>query len=424
MIVGAGFGGLWAAKQLRRAAVEVLLIDKHNYHTFTPLLYQVATSALDPSEIGYPIRSIFRKDENVRVLLGEVTGIDHEKRFVTVQTEEETRREPYDYLILAAGSVPAYFGNEAFQQHAFDLRTLEDAIRLRNHVLKQFERAAWTDDPELCDALTTIVVVGGGPTGLETAGAIYELYNHVLDSEYTHGDLRARVVLVEMLPYLLAPYPEKLRAAAVEQLGSLGVEVRVESPVVEVTEREVRLGDGTTIPTFTLVWSAGVKAAPITSLLGVELDKAGRVPVKATMEVIGRERIYAVGDLCLLEDEAGEAYPMMIPPAIQQGRLAAENILAAMRGKAQRPFRYSDRGMMATIGRSRAVAWLYKRLQLRGLLAWLVWLVFHLYSLIGFRNRLTVLVNWAWTYFTYDRSVRIILEGVPAEEDKRERHRN
>ncbi|MCA9933029.1 MAG: NAD(P)/FAD-dependent oxidoreductase [Ardenticatenaceae bacterium] len=409
MIVGAGFGGLFAARTLANQPVEVLLIDRRNYHTFTPLLYQVATCALDPSEIAYPVRDIFRKAANIHCLLGEVVQIDHAAQQVHLQTPGGLREEPYDYLIIATGSTPTYFGNDAFREFSLELRTLNDAIDLRNHILRQFEQAVWCEDETAVKAMTTIVVVGGGPTGLETAGAIYELYNHVLTHEYCQKELQARVVLVEMLPHLLAPYPEPLRHAAKEQLESLGVEVILGNPVAEVGEDAVILGDGTIIPTHTLVWSAGVRASPVAEMLDVPLQRGGRIPIESTTAVTHRPNVYAVGDIAYLEDENGQPYPMLIPVAQQQGVLAAHNILAELNGRAPQTFRYHDRGIMATIGRRRAVVWLYNRVPLRGYLAWLAWLSLHLLTLLGFRNRLSVFFKWVWNYFTYDRSVRIIL---------------
>ncbi len=409
IIVGAGFGGLFAARTLANKAVEVLLIDRSNFHTFTPLLYQVATCALDPSEIAYPVRTIFHKASNIRVLLGEVTAVNSTSRHLTLYTPGGLRTEPYDYLILATGSTPTYFGNDAIRANAWELRTLEDAIHLRNHILGQFEQAVWSQDLAEIEAMTTIVVVGGGPTGLETAGAIYELYNHVLTREYSQRDLHARVVLVEMQPHLLAPYPTALQEAARQQLESLGVEVLLENPVAEVGPDSVRLADGTRIATRTLVWAAGVRASPVAEMLGVPLTQGQRLPIDAKMRVDGLERVYAVGDMTYLEDEAGNPYPMLIPVAQQQGVLAAENILADVNGRSPTPFRYHDRGIMATIGRRRAVAWIYNRIPLRGYIAWLAWLFLHLMTLIGFRNRLSVFLSWVWNYFTYDRSVRIIL---------------
>lgn len=410
IIVGAGFGGLFAARYLASKQVEVLLIDKNNFHTFTPLLYQVATCALDPSEIAYPVRGIFRENKNVRFLLGEVTGIDTQNQTVTVRMGEEALQEGYDHLLLAAGSVPTYFASADFRQHTFELHSLGDAIELRNHVLKLFERAVWTEDDQEREALLTIVVVGGGPTGIETAGAIHELYNHVLDQEYPQQKLDTRVILVELLPHLLSAYPEKLRASAKRQLESLGVEVKLNANIVEVVDTQVQFKDGTIIPTCTLVWAAGVKASPVGKLLGVGLASGDRLPVHDTLQVIGVGNVYAVGDMVYLDASHVNPYPMLIPVAQQQAILAARNILADIQGMPQSRFQYKDKGIMATIGRRRAVAWLYNRIPLSGFLAWLVWLVFHLLTLLGFRNRLNVLVNWVWNYFTFDRSVRIILE--------------
>lgn len=413
IIIGAGFGGLFAARTLANKPVDVLLIDRNNYHTFTPLLYQVATSALDPSEIAYPIRSIFRKQSNIRSLLGTVIDIDYENRLVDVQMNGKVRQEQYDYLILAAGSTPTYFGNDQFRNNALELRTLQDAIELRNHILTLFEKAAWTENVIERNAMTTIVVVGGGPTGLETAGAIYELYNHVLNQEFTQWTMKTRVILVEMQPQLLTPYPPGLQQAALEQLASLGVEVILQNPVSEIAADHIVLEDGTRIETHTLVWSAGVNASPLAKMMDVELARNGRLPIAPTAEIIGHSRIYAVGDIAYLEDPNGTPYPMLIPVAQQQGILAAKNILADVNGRPVGTFTYHDRGIMATIGRSRAVAWIYNRIQLRGYIAWIAWLSLHLMTLLGFRNRLNVFINWVWNYFTYDRSVRIILQKQP-----------
>lgn len=409
LIVGAGFGGLVAARSLVGRAVDVLLVDRNNYHTFTPLLYQVATCALDPSEIAYPIRGIFRDAKNVQVLQGEVTAIDRTERTALIKVGGTARTESWDYLVLAAGSRVSYFGNGELQQHSFALRDLEDAIALRNHILLQFELAAWESDALRRAALLTIVVVGGGPTGLETAGAVYELYNHVLRREFPDKDLSARVILAEAQDHILSPYPIGLRNAAVRQLETLGVEVRLGSPVVQVEPDRVVFADGESILTTTLIWSAGVEAAGVAGWLGVKAGPAGRVAVLPSLQVPDAQRIFVVGDSAYVESDTSEAHPMMIPPAMQQGKLAAQNILAVIDDRPVRPFHYVDRGLMATIGRSRAVAWLYNRVALRGSLAWVVWLVFHLLTLLGFRNRMQVLLNWVWNYFTYDRGVRIIL---------------
>lgn len=412
VIVGAGFGGLFAARHLAGKAVDVVLVDRNNFHTFTPLLYQVATCVLDPSEVAFPIRSIFRKSGNVRFLLGDVTAIKSDERCIVVSSGSEIREETYDYLILAAGSTTTYFNGDDVRRLTFELKSLTDAVLLRNHILKQFERAAWESDPDRREALTTLAVVGGGPTGVETAGALYELYNHVLAREYGSSDmLNARVVLIEQQPHIMGAFPSRLRKAALAQLESMGVEVLLNSTIARLTPDQLQLTDGRSIPTKTVVWAAGVNASQVAEMLPVQLTNRRTVPVEPTMEVIGQRRIYAVGDMAYLEDPAGEPYPMFIPVAKQQGILAARNLLRHVKGIPQRPFRYRDRGLMATIGRRRAIAWIFNQLPLSGYIAWLAWLVLHLVTLMGFRNQLNVLINWIWNYFTYDRSVRIILEN-------------
>lgn len=411
IIIGAGFGGLYAARTLANQPVDVLLIDQQNFHTFTPLLYQVATCALDPSDIAYPTRTIFRGKDNVRFMLGQVVGIHTDEQLVEVQTNGHIQSLGYDYLIVAAGSVTNYFGKDDLRQHAFGLKDLSDGVILRNHILKLFERASWTEDAEEREALTTLVVVGGGPTGLETAGALYELYNHVLREEFGgQYPLTTQVILVEAADRLLLPYPERLQQAALHQLESLGVKVVLNEVVEQVIPEGIYLQSGQFIPTHTLVWAAGVKASPVAEMLGVALKRAGRVPVQATMEVEGRPQVYVVGDMAYLEAEDQRPYPMLIPVAKQQGILAARNILRRIKGQAQQPFHYHDRGIMATIGRSRAVAWIYYRVQLTGYVAWVAWLGLHLLWLLGFRNRISVFISWVWNYLTYDRGIRIILE--------------
>jgi len=416
IIIGAGFGGLFAAQTLKHKAVDVLLIDRQNFHTFTPLLYQVATSGLEAEEIGYPVRGIFRAGSNISFMLGTVEGIDAEAKIVSVRTNGMVRQEAYNYLIVSAGSVTNYFANPHFSKFAFELKTVDNAVELRNHILRQFERAQWMDDDAHRRALTTIVVVGGGPTGLETSGAMFELSKHVLGKEYT--GLSPRIVLVEAQDRLLAPYPQPLQQSAYRQLESLGVEVILNNGVADVTPDRVRLNDGTVIPTYTLIWSAGVKANPMAEMLGVPLKRGGRVPINPTIDVIGRNDIYVVGDMAYLEDEQGQPYPMLIPVAKQQGILAAKNILRRIAGWEQQNFHYIDRGIMATIGRDRAVAYLFNRIQLSGFLAWLSWLGLHLVALMGFRNRVAVFIDWVWNYLTYDRSARLILE--PKAKDAKE----
>jgi NADH dehydrogenase len=410
IIIGAGFAGLDAANVLNGQDVDVLVVDRHNYHTFTPLLYQVATCGLDPSAIAYPVRTIFRRHRNVSFLMGNVERIDTADRVVTIRTEDDMRTERYDWLLMAAGSVTNFFTADV-ERYAFGLKDLEDAIGVRQHILKLFEKATWAHDSDQRQALTTFVVVGGGPTGIETAGALYELYNYLLAQEYgtDQPPLKARVMLLEATDRLLAPYPAALQQAAVQQLASLGVEVMLNA-VVERTEPErVVLKDGRTIATHTLVWAAGVKASPLVEMLGVPLQRSGRLPVRADLRVEGLSRVYAAGDLTYLTDPHGDPYPMVIQVAKQQGRLAAHNILREMRGQPPADFVYRDLGIMATIGRRRAVAWIFNRFQLAGLLAWFAWLFLHLVTLMGFRNRASVFINWVWNYLTYDRSVRIIL---------------
>ena len=418
VIIGAGFGGLKAAQTLAKQAVEVLLIDRQNFHLFTPLLYQVATCGLDSSEIAYPIRSIFRKNKNVRFLLGEVTQIDTTEKSVRVKVNGKSRVESYDHLIVAAGSVTNYFGNETLAANAFGLKDLTDAVGLRNHILKLFEKAAWEPDPKKKAAMTTLVVVGGGPTGLETAGALYELYNKVLKQEFSkEQQLHARVLLIEATDRLLAPYPESLQQSALEQLKSLGVDVIMGQMVQDVTENSLTLSSGDVIHTHTLVWAAGVRGAPFADMLNVETQRGGRIAVERTMAVPSLKDVYVVGDLAYLLNDKGQPYPQVIPVAQQQGKLAAENIIHGMRGIPPAEFAYRDRGMMATIGRSRAVAYPFYKVKLTGFLAWFTWLMLHLVWLLGFRNRVSVLINWIWNYVTYDRSVRIILERTVAEDE-------
>jgi NADH:ubiquinone reductase (H+-translocating) len=328
VIIGAGFGGLSVANRLAGNPVDVLVIDRNNFHTFTPLLYQVATCGLDPSEIAYPVRSIFRKRQNVRFLLGEVTELDHRQQQITIDVQGSIYHQPYDYLVVATGSVTNFFGMDKLEQVAFGLKDLGDGVRLRNHILKLFERAAWMEDGPEREALLTLVVVGGGPTGLETAGALYELYNHVLANEYSRAQpLKARVMLVEAMNSLLLPYPQGLQQAAYQQMQSLGVEIILGQAVEQVESDHIKLSDGQTIHTHTLVWTAGVKGSPLARLLEVELERGERIPVEETMQVTGHDRVYAVGDITYLPGPDGKPYPQLIPVAQQQGRLVAENIL-------------------------------------------------------------------------------------------------
>lgn len=411
VVIGAGFAGLNATQKLaKHSNIEITLIDRNNYHTFTPLLYQVATCGLDPSSIAYPIRSIFRHKNNVHSLMGEVININFVEKYVEVQTSDILRQEYYDYLVVATGSVTNFFGMSGLAKHAFEIKLLNQSVNLRQHILQLFERAAWSDDDDYKNELLTMVVVGGGPTGIETAGAMYELYNYVLKQEYDdRQELKARVILLEAADTLLAPYPDSLQNSAKTQLADIGVEVMTGAMVAEAGEDYLKLRDGHEIKTHTIVWSAGVKASPLADMLDVELEQGGRVPVKPTMEVIGRDDVFVAGDLAYFEDKEGNPYPMLIPVANQQGKLVAENIVNKLNGTTESTFSYNDRGIMATIGRTRAVAWIFYRIQLTGFLAWVAWLFLHLIMLMGFRNRVSAFLNWMWNYFTYDRSVRIIV---------------
>lgn len=421
IILGAGFAGLDCASELAKNPIDILLVDKNNFHTFTPLIYQVATCALDPSNVAYPVRSIIRDKHNISFLLGDVVGIDTLKKEIQIQTHHAHLTEPYDILLVATGSVTNFYGNASLERFAFGLKTLEDAVNLRNHILALFEQAAWESDLIEKNALISLVVIGGGPTGLETAGALYELYNHVLKHEYQdRPDLKAKVYLLEASDRLLQVYPEELQIAAKEQLESLGVEVRLNAKVQDISEDQVSLADGTVIASHTVVWSAGVKASSLSAMLNVENPANNRIPVNVYMQVKGYETVFAAGDIAYLQDEKGQAYPMLIPVAKQQGKLAAQNIVRLLGQEPLLTFQYSDRGIMATVGRSRAVAWIFYRFKLTGFIAWLAWLFLHLIALVGFRNRAVVFINWLWNYISYDRSVRLILRPQPKRINKPE----
>lgn len=414
IIIGAGFAGLKAARTLANKSVDVLLVDRNNYHTFTPLLYQVATCGLDPGTVAYPVRSIFKDTPNVRFLMGDVQSIDTNDQSIVIQTNANgTVTKPYDYLFVAAGSKVNYFGNESIQNNSFALRDLNDSITLRNHILRLFEKAAWTQNDSLRDSLMTFVVVGGGPTGLETAGALYELYNNVLDAEYDkNNNMQANVILLEAMDGLLAPYPDNLRESAKEQLQAIGVDVRTGAFVEEVGTDFVKLKDGTVINTHTVLWSAGVQGNTLAEMLDIELERGNQIPIKETMEVIGLENVFAAGDIAyLIDPKSGKPYPGMIPVAQQQGALAAKNILHDIQSESYETFSYFDRGIMATIGRRRAVAWVFNKIPVTGFLAWIAWLGLHLLALMGMRNRAQVFLNWVWNYLFYSRSVKIIFEG-------------
>jgi NADH:ubiquinone reductase (H+-translocating) len=406
VIIGAGFGGLKAARTLARAPVDVLLVDRHNYHLFQPLLYQVASAGLEAEETAYPIRGILRRQKNARFLMAEVTSVDLGARQVV--TSEGVL--DYDYLVLAAGSVTQFFGVESVARRAFGLKDLMDAIRLRNHVLTMFEQAARLADQELRARLLTFVIVGGGPTGVELAGAFRELYNHVLKRDYPALDFRqVRVLLVEATDRLLPALAPELGQEAVRRLEAMGVEVRLGAALTGADDDGIVFNDGSRLDCATLVWAAGVRGSLLGDTLGLAACRGSRVCVVPSLQVAGWPDAYAIGDMAYLEGPGGQAYPMVAPVAIQQGEAAARNILRQIKGEQPLPFQYRDRGTMATIGRRAAVAQV-AGLRLTGGLAWLAWLFVHLMSLVGFRNRVLVFLNWAYGYLSYDRGARIITE--------------
>ncbi len=404
-IVGAGFGGLWAARSLAEAPVEVYLIDRHNYHTFLPLLYQVAAAELEPAQIGYPIRATLRQMKNVHFVLGEVTHVDVEEQIVYLTGSTLA----YEYLILATGSVSRFFGIPGAEEHGFPLKTMEDGIRLRNHILHCFEQAAQTGDPQQRRQLLTFVVVGGGATGVEYAGALTELIYRPLAKDYPQLNIsEVTVMLVEAADNVLTSLPEHLGQYTVERLQSMKVDVRLQTAVQEVTPHTVAFQDGTVIPTNTVVWTAGVGGEETAQASGLDVLGNGRLPVLPTLQHPTHPNIYTIGDLAAFETEDGRHLPMIAPVATQQGTWAAQNIQRQIAGEALRPFHYHDRGHMATIGRNKAVAHI-GRYTFKGYIAWLMWLVIHLVNLIGFRNRLMVMINWAWNYLFFENVVRLIL---------------
>jgi NADH dehydrogenase len=402
VILGAGFGGLYAAKALRKAPVHVTLIDRRNHHLFQPLLYQVATAALNPSDIAAPIRRVLRKQRNVEVLLADACGVDLARKRVLLDAGEVE----YDHLIVATGATHSYFGRSEWEPLAPGLKTIDDALEIRRRVLLAYEMAEREPDETQRRLWTTFAIVGAGPTGVELAGTLAEIARWTLSRDFRHVDPRkSRVVLLEAGPRVLPTYVEKLSEAARCQLQQLGVEVVVGQPVTEIRPDGVMLGNAW-IGARTVLWAAGVAASPLGKSLGAPLDRAGRVRVTAALTVPGHDDVHVIGDLASVVQD-GKPVPGVAPAAIQEGRHAAANIVRALRGEAPLPFRYRDKGSLATIGRAAAVADI-GRVKLAGALAWLAWLLIHVAFLIGFRNRLIVLFEWAWSYLTYDRGARLI----------------
>jgi NADH dehydrogenase len=407
VIVGGGFGGLYAARALAKAKVRITVVDRKNHHLFQPLLYQVATCALNPSDIATPIRHVLRKQKNARVILAEATRLDTGAKKLVLADGELS----YDYLIVATGATHSYFGHDAWEPYAPGLKTIEDALEIRRRVLLAYEHAE-RDETEDQRAWLTFVVVGGGPTGVELAGALSEIARNVLRRDFRRIDpSSARVVLVEAGPRLLAAFAPELSAEAARRLTRLGVEVRTEEAVTAIDDQGVSTKDAR-ISARTVLWAAGVLASPLAASLGVPLDRAGRVRVASDLSVPDAPEVFVIGDLAAVEQD-GHLVPGVAPAAIQEGRHAAANVARLVGGKATVPFRYFDKGSLATIGRAAAVVQIGK-LRLSGFVAWLTWIVIHILYLIGFRNRLLVLLEWAWEYWTYERGPRLITAGVKA----------
>ena len=413
VVVGAGFGGLECAKALAGEPVEVTVIDRQNFHTFSPLLYQVATSALTPADVVFPIRGVFRGAGNVRVRRGTVATVDLVGRCVRLEDGAEL---PYDFLVLAAGATTAWFGVPGADEHALPLYGLADAVRLRNHVLERFE--ATDADPDQGDGALTFVIVGGGPTGVEMAGAFVELFHAVLAKDFPSLDLtRARILLVEMGPRVLAGFSEVGSRHAEAELARRGVDLRLGTAVTAIGERSVTLSTGEVVPTDTVVWAAGVRTSPLVEGLGLRRVANGRVEVDPSLRLREHPEVLVVGDLAAVSWRDG-LLPQVANVAQQEGRHAGRTVARLAAGRPARPFRYHHLGFMATIGRGAAVADLPLKVRLTGFLGWLAWLGLHLVRLVGVRNRLSVFVNWAWSYVTWDRGPRLILVPSPEEQAK------
>lgn len=410
LIIGGGFGGLNVAKGLANRRVNVTLIDRKNHHTFQPLLYQVATAVLSPGEIAAPLRRVLNRAKNVEVLLGDVVGFDAGARRVRLKDDSEL---PYDYLVVAAGARHSYFGHDEWEEEAPGLKTIEDSVEIRRRILLAFELAEREAYLTGRHEPLSFVVVGGGPTGVEIAGAIAGIARQALSKDFKAIDTtKARVILFEGLPRVLSAYPEDLSRKAETQLKELGVEVRTGSMVTDVEAGRIRVGDEW-VPASVAIWATGVAASPLGRELGVPTDKNGRVLVRPDLTIPGHSEVFVIGDMAALRDAAGSAVPGLGAAAVQEGVAAADSILRDLRGEARVPFTYRDKGSMATIGRNRAVA-MIGRWHLSGYPAWLMWALVHIFLLIGYRNRLAVMWEWTWAYFTRERSARLITGSTEA----------
>jgi len=401
VILGAGFGGLYAAKHLKRAPARVTIVDRRNFHLFQPLLYQVATAALNPSDIAYPIRSIVHRQKNTNVILADALAVDTNRKVVKLTDSEIA----YDYLVVATGATHSYFNHPEWARDAHGLKTIEDALEIRRRVLLAFENAERETDPAAQQAWLTFVVIGAGPTGVELAGALSEIARHTMVRDFRNiASSSARVILLEGKDRVLPPYPPDLSQKAEKQLRALGVEVITNALVTNVDDHSVTMGQ-TTIATRTVLWAAGVQASPIVKTLGAPLDRAGRVLVNDDLSLPNHPEVFVVGDVATLKTPV----PGVAPAAIQEGTHAAKNIRRLMRGQPTLPFHYFDKGSLATIGRAAAVAD-FGKIHISGFFAWFSWLAVHIFFLIGFRNRVLVILQWAWAYVTYQRGARLITD--------------
>jgi NADH dehydrogenase len=408
VIVGSGFGGLNTALRLARAPVDITVVDRDNYHGFWPLLYQVATAGLGADDIAHPIRSIYGRYPNVSVRLGTVSGVNLADREVEIDGDPALH---YDYLVLAAGSSTSDFGIPGVKEHTFPLKTLPDAVRLRNHVLTTFEQADSAGLGEATPGALTIVLVGGGPTGVEMAGALSELIGHNLSTDFHHLDLtEARVVLVEMTDHLLPGFAPVSQEAALRTLRQKGVEVRFNTKLAKVSAEGVSFDDGASVTARTVVWTAGVGANPLAETIAGDKGHGGTIVVRPDLTLLGHPEVFVIGDLACSTDGDGKPLPQLAQVAIQGGKHSARNIERTLAGKMPRRFRYHNHGIMATIGRRAAVAELPGGVRFQGTIGWLSWFAVHLFFLVGFRNRAVVMVNWAWNYLTWDRASRVILD--------------
>lgn len=413
VIIGGGFGGISAAKKLKKADVDITIIDKTNHHLFQPLLYQVATAALSPGDIAVPIRAILGQRKGLKVLLGKVTNVNKQDNYVEL---ESGRQISFDYLVLAPGAQYNYFGNDDWEKHAPGLKSIGDALQVRERILLSLEKAEQLKDPKLREPYLTYVVVGGGPTGVEMAGAIGEIVKRNMMRDYsTFSKNETRIFLVEAGPKILNGYPDTLSEKARESLEDMGVRVLLNTPVTKINKAEVSFSEGT-IETPNIIWAAGVAASPLLTSLDTEQDRTGRVKVKGDLSIPGNKNIFVIGDAAHKTDKNGNVLPALAPVAIQQGEYIGKLIKNEIVGKKRNEFHYVDKGTMATIGRAKAVADI-RGFKFSGFFAWALWSIVHIFFLIGFRNRFRVFVEWMWHYFTFKRGVRLITDRFTANKD-------